>query len=263
MREEQPALRRGPGRLRLELVVTAFRRAWLPAWTAAALFFCYLPILRGMVEQWWNDEDMGHGFLVAPAILLVVWRERGRWQAAPVRPNWWGLAILGAGGALHAAALLGAGLFAGALALLVSAAGAVAALGGFRRLRAWALPFALALFMLPKLAIVYDQATLRLQLLASRSAAAGLSAARVGVVREGNILEVRGRRVAVEEACSGIRYLLPLAFLAVLYGSLAGSRASGYAGRFSRPSYRWRLWPTPRGSRQAPSAPRWLPVLST
>jgi hypothetical protein len=37
-----------------------------------------------------NDEDMSHGFFVPLAILWIVWRERGRWQALSVEPSWWG-----------------------------------------------------------------------------------------------------------------------------------------------------------------------------
>ncbi len=65
------------------------------------------------------------------------------------------------------AATLGAGLCAGSLAFLVSVAGAILYLGGVDWLRAWALPLLLGLFMLPKLALVYNQVTLPLQLLAS------------------------------------------------------------------------------------------------
>jgi hypothetical protein len=69
-------------------------------------------------------------------------------------------------------------------------------------LYAWimALPLLLALFMLPKLALVYNQVTLPLQLLASRIAAGILTAAGIGVIREGNILDVAGHRVSVVEA---------------------------------------------------------------
>jgi exosortase len=173
-----------------------------------------------MFGQWMTDEDMGHGIAVPFVILWVVWRERARWQALPRRPSWWGFAFLAAGAAMQFLAALGVGLFMGSLALLVSVAGVVVCLGGFALLRAWAFPFLLALFMLPKLAIVYNQVTLPLQLMASRIAAWMLSAGGFGVIRDGNVLEVGGRRILVAEACSGIRYLIPLAFLGVLLAYL-------------------------------------------
>jgi len=187
----------------------------------AMLLICYALILRGMVGQWIGDEDMGHGFAVPLVILWVVWRERDRWRALPPQPSWWGFAILAAGAAMHLVAALGVGLFVGSVAFLVSAAGVVVCLGGFALLRAWAFPFLLALFMLPKLAVVYNQVTLPLQLMASRIAAWMLSVTGFGVIRDGNVLEVGGHRILVEEACSGIRYLIPLAFMGVLVAYLS------------------------------------------
>jgi len=120
--------------------------------------------------------------------------------------------------------VIGAGLFAGSLAFLLSIAGAVLVLGGLAFLRVWAFPFLLALFMLPKLAIVYNQVTLPLQLVASRLAEFILWAAGAAVTREGNIIDVGGHRVAVAEACSGIRYLVSLGFVAVVFAYLCDTK---------------------------------------
>ena len=189
--------------------------------TAALLLVCYASTLRGMVQQWWMDEDMGHGFAVPFVVLWIVWRERERWRKLPSQPSLWGFALMAAGAAMHAMGAIGAGLFASSLGFLLSLTGAVVCLGGFGLLRAWAFPLLLTLFMLPKLAIVYNQVTLPLQLVASRLAAAILTVSGVGVIRAGNILDVGGHRVAVAEACSGIRFLLPLGFMAVLLAYLS------------------------------------------
>ncbi len=193
----------------------------VPAVTASTLLLCYASSLRGMFDQWMTDEDMGHGIVVPFVILWIVWRERKRWQELPAVPSAWGLAILALGLCLQLASALGAGLFAGSLAFLVSVTGVVLCIGGFARLRAWTFPLLLALFMLPKLAFLYNQITLPLQLLASRMAAGILSMAGFAVALEGNILGVGGRRIWVAEACSGIRYLLSLGFIAVVFAYLS------------------------------------------
>jgi len=192
--------------------------------TAVALVACYARTLRGMFEQWSTDEDMSHGFVVPIVVLWIVWRERARWRALPAESNWSGLAVLAAGAAMQFVAELGAGLFTGSVAFLVSVAGAVLSLGGFAWLRALALPLLLTFFMLPKLAVVYNQVTLPLQLLASRIAASILTGIGIGVIREGNILDVAGHRVSVVEACNGIRYLLSLGFMALVFAYLADKK---------------------------------------
>ena len=190
----------------------------------ALLLACYASTLRGMFDQWSTDEDMGHGFVVPFVVLWIIWRERKRWTSLPMQPSAWGFLILAAGAGMQFIAAIGAGLFASSVAFLISAAGAVVCFGGFALLRAWAFPFLVALFMLPKLAVVYNQITLPLQLLASRMAAGMLSLASIAVIREGNILNVAGHRISVAEACSGIRYLLSLGFVAVVFAYLADSK---------------------------------------
>jgi exosortase len=202
--------------------------------TALALIICYACTLRGMFDQWRTDEDMSHGFLVPIVILWIIWRERERWRALPTEPSWWGSALLVSAAGLHFVGALGVGLFAGSVAFLLSIAGAVLCLGGFAWLRASAFPLALAVFMLPNLALVYNQTTLPLQLLASRIAAGILTGAGIGVIREGNILDVGGHRVAVVEACNGIRYLLSLGFTSCVLGYLFDSR----------PGSKHAMWPT-------------------
>jgi exosortase len=185
-----------------------------------------------MVHQWWTDEDMRYGCIVPLVIAWIVWRDRGRCRSLPVQPSIWGFAVLAVAAGLQVASALGAGLFAGSLAFVLSLVGSVLCLLGFAWLRAWAFPLLLTLFMLPKLAIVYNQITLPLQLLVTRLAGGMLSTVGFAVVRDGNILNVAGHSISVVEDCDGIRYLLPLASRAGV--RLRGQReildASGDAG---------------------------------
>src|SRR5713101_8181530 len=118
---------------------------------AALIIICYAPTLRGMFDQWWTDEDMGHGFVVPAVILWIVWRERSRWGTLPMQGSAWGFAVLAVGTMLQLMGALGAGLFASSVAFLITIAGAVLCFGGIPLLRAWTFPFLVALFMLPKL----------------------------------------------------------------------------------------------------------------
>lgn len=200
-------------------MIFEMRKTWLRlAIIAAALLICYAQILSGMVDQWLHDDDMSQGLVVPIVILWIVWRERSRWRIVPTKPSYWGFGILLLAAAIHTVAALGAGLFAGSVAFLLSVVGLIVLLRGFALLRAWAFPLLLFLFMLPKLAVVYNQGTLPLQLLASRTAAAILTFSHIGIIRQGNILEVSGHSIEVAEACSGIRYLLPLGFIGLVFG---------------------------------------------
>jgi exosortase len=111
------------------------------------------------------------------------------------------------------------------LSVIVTVAGAVLAVGGFAYLRVWMFPLALTVFMLPKLAVVYNQVTLPMQLAATNTAAAILRIFGGHVQVDGNIIRIASQQISVEEACNGLRYLLPLAFLSVMLGYLYGKKA--------------------------------------
>ena len=109
-------------------------------------------------------------------------------------------------------------MFLARTAFVISIIGIVMTLGGTRWLRALAFPLFLLFFMVPIPAILYNRLTFPLQLLASQVAAAVLSALQIPVLRDGNVLELADRQLSVVEACSGIRSLLSLSFLCLVYG---------------------------------------------
>jgi len=184
--------------------------------------FCYWPTLQAMVSQWYHDEDMGHGFLVPLAAGWIAWQERRR--LGVMRPSASGLVLVLAGATLQFLGAISLGLFVGALGLVCTIIGILLAAGGLPWLRVLAFPLFLLVFMLPKPDFVWSHVALPLQSLASQSAAALVRLTGTSVVREGNVLEVAGHQIAVEEACNGVRYLLSLGFVALLWGHITGLR---------------------------------------
>jgi exosortase len=194
------------------------------AWFGGLLVLCYLPVLSRLVHNWTVDDNVSHGFFVPLVAAYIVWRQRDdllsrQYQGSPA-----GYLVIAWGAAQLLLAKAGAELFLGRTAFLISLAGVVLALGGWALLRALAFPLVLLLFMIPLPAILYNQLTLPLQLLASRAAEHALSLAGIPVFREGNILELPAQRLNVVEACSGIRSLMSLSFLALVYGYLFDGR---------------------------------------
>ncbi len=78
--------------------------------------------------------------------------------------------------------------------------------------------------MIPIPKIIFNQITFPLQLLASRVAAGALSVLGVPVYREGNVINLPSMALEVAEACSGIRSLMSLVTLAIIYGYLMEKR---------------------------------------
>jgi exosortase len=192
---------------------------WTPVlWFAALLLICYAPVLYSLGRQWVNDEDMGHGFFVPVVAGYIVWQRRAALASIRPAPNYWGLLIVLLGAVLMMAGTLGAQIFAARVAFLVSLAGAVLFLGGGPVFRLLAFPLFLLCFMIPIPAIIYARITLPLQLFASQVAENILGLFGIPVLRDGNVLELASQRLSVVEACSGIRSLLSLSFLSLVYG---------------------------------------------
>jgi len=187
------------------------------AWFGLLLIVSYAPVLQRLILQWTYDEDMGHGFFVPVVAGYIAWQKRRELFSGASSPCWWGLLVVAYGAFQLAVATLGAELFLARTAFVISLIGVVLTLGGWRLLRLLAFPLFLLFFMVPIPAILYNQVTFPLQLVASQVADSTLSLLGIPVLREGNILELASQRLNVVEACSGIRSLLSLSFLSLVY----------------------------------------------
>lgn len=191
---------------------------WNLMWFGGLLLVCYAPVLYALVKNWNSDADMGHGFFVPIIAAYIAWQKRAEVAATPAQPNWWGLPVVLYGALQLCIATLGAELFTARTAFVISLAGMVLLLGGARYLKIFAFPLFLLLFMIPIPAIIYNRITFPLQIIASESAEKALSLLQIPVLREGNVLELPDQTLNVVEACSGIRSLLSLSFLSLVFG---------------------------------------------
>jgi exosortase len=188
------------------------------AWFGALLILSYAPVLARLVWQWDYDPDMGHGFFVPVVAGFIVWQKREELRALTPVPNWWGLAVVLYAGLQLWIATLGAELFLARTAFVISIIGIVLLLCGTAYVRALAFPLFLLFFMIPIPGVVYNSLTFPLQLLASRVSTQALDLLQIPVLRDGNVLELAEQKLSVVEACSGIRSLLSLTFLSLVYG---------------------------------------------
>ncbi len=192
---------------------------------AILILLCYAPVISSMAAVWMNDADMGHGFFVPVIAGYIVWQQREELRALPSQPDWRGLALVLWGAVQYLGATLGVELFLSRSALILTLAGAIWMVAGTAWLKKLAFPLFLLCFMVPLPAVVFNSFTFRLQLLATSLADGALNLLNVPVLRDGNILELPSGKLEVVEACSGIRSLLSLTFLSLVYGYFFEKRA--------------------------------------
>ncbi len=200
----------------------------LPYWQTAVLvalsLWLYWTTLSHLVGQWWHDPNFSHGFFVPLFSAFVLWQERDRLSRIQVRPSWLGLPILAAALGLLIVGQLGAELFLARFSFLLLLAGGVILFLGWEFFRATFFPWAFLLLMIPIPNILFNQITFPLQIQASKVSAFTLPLFGVPILREGNVIVLPAMRLEVAEACSGIRSLMSLAALAIIYGYLSEKR---------------------------------------
>jgi exosortase len=190
-----------------------------------AFILVFWRVLVSLVGAWVGDGNYSHGFLIVPLALFFVWERRSRLAAVPIAPSPAGLVLLLGGIATMLAGFWGAELFLSRIAILPVLAGIVLFLFGWAHLRILAFPIAFLFLMIPIPAIIFNQIAFPLQLLASRVGEWAISTAGIPVLREGNVLVLAHTSLEVAEACSGIRSLVSLVTLGIVYGYFADPRS--------------------------------------
>lgn len=180
----------------------------------------YAPVLSRLVGQWQSDPNFSHGFFVPLFALFVLWQTRHRIAAVPAEPSWTGALMLVCGLILLVLGTLGAELFLSRASFLIVIAGIVVLMWGWKVFQAMLFPWAFLILMIPIPAIIFNQVTFPLQIFASKIAGWSLPLMGVPVLREGNVIQLPVMTLEVAEACSGIRSLLSLVTLSIIYGYL-------------------------------------------
>jgi exosortase len=200
----------------------------VPFWELSVLglllLALYWSVLSHLVLNWRDDPNFSHGFFVPLFSVFVVWQERVRLSRISRKPSWSGLGIVALGMCTLIVGQMGAELFLARTSLLIVLAGLIVLFYGWMIFRALLFPWAFLFLMVPMPTIVYNQITFPLQLLASRLSATVLPIFGVPILREGNVINLPSMALEVAEACSGIRSLMSLITLSIIYGYLLEKR---------------------------------------
>lgn len=189
-----------------------------------ALLLVYWSVVTGLVSDWSNDDNYSHGFFIVPLALYFAWERRDKILAAPHQPSLLGLVIVAGSLFLLIAGLLGAELFLSRVSIVLTLTGAVLFLFGWPMLRVLAFPLAFMLLMIPLPALIFNKIAFPLQLLASHVGEYSVRSLDIPILREGNVLILANAKLEVAEACSGIRSLVSLFTLGIVFGYFVDNR---------------------------------------
>jgi exosortase len=180
-------------------------------------FLVYLPILRAMVHHWRIDPDYSHGFLIVPLALYFAYERKYDIEDAPIEGSWWGVGLLMVGLAFLAFGQLGSLLTPLRAGFVFTLMGLVLLLLGREVFRILTFPMAFLLLMVPLPESLVNVVAFPLQLIAAKWAVWALQGLSIPVLLEGNIIHLASGDLFVAEACSGLRSLMALLTLGVVF----------------------------------------------
>jgi exosortase D (VPLPA-CTERM-specific) len=190
--------------------------AILAALSVALAVLAFKTSLVELVGRWIDQEEYGHGFLIAGIAAWLLWTRREALLSNMDEPSWLGPLLVLAAGVLHVFGELSALFVLSHLAFICALIGITLSMGGFSLLRVAATPLLFLVFAIPLPYFIESLLTWRLQLISSQLGVLVIRLFDIPVFLEGNIIDLGNYKVQVVEACSGLRYLYPLLGLGFL-----------------------------------------------
>lgn len=194
--------------------------------------FCYRDLLFALVYgalfvglfwesypvmfTWWQAEDYNYCYLIPLIFLYLVWEKKETLAAVPAAPCWLGLVPIGFGILLYLLGELGGEYFSLFLSSWFLFVGLILLHLGRQKVRVLLFPllFLIAMFPLPQ--FLNNKISLSLKLVSSKLGVWLLQQYGMSAYREGNVIDLGFTQLQVVDACSGLRYLIPLIVLGIL-----------------------------------------------
>ncbi|WP_022853665.1 exosortase/archaeosortase family protein [Thermodesulfatator atlanticus] len=177
---------------------------------AASLIYLYFPVLKGLVYDWWHDENYSHGFLLVAFSGYLIWIKREELAQTEIKTSLWGVGVILAGLFLFLLGWVAGEQFTQRVSFLVVLYGGLIFLLGWPLAKKLTFPVWLNILAIPIPYVIYNALTFPLKLFASKIATEALQFFGFSVYRDGNIIILPNMVLEVVDACSGIRSLISL-----------------------------------------------------
>ncbi len=182
----------------------------------AVLFFLYKEALLWLVNVDWAREDYSSCGLIPLVVGYLVWEKRKQLMSEPSRPSWYALLPFTAGIFLFWLGELAGEFFTLYLSLWLVTVSLFWFDLGWNKLKIVIFPVLFSLTMFPLPNFINTYLTIKLKLISSQLGVAMLHMMGMTAYREGNMIDLGFTKLQVVDACSGIRFLVPLLIISVL-----------------------------------------------
>jgi exosortase D (VPLPA-CTERM-specific) len=187
------------------------------AFLSLSFLLCYAQTIRGLFNLWLQDGDYSYAFAIPFITGYLIWKSKPVLNTIRIRPNWLGgifffiLLIISMYG------ILGSSPSAVRPAMPLILLGIILFCYGTEVFRVLAFPLTLLIFMIPLPTVFQTRIGVPLQTVSTGVGEFILRLLGVSVFVEGNIIDLGIIQLQVVEACSGLRYILALLALGVVF----------------------------------------------
>jgi exosortase D (VPLPA-CTERM-specific) len=176
----------------------------------------YWAALRQMILHDWAREDYSHSYLIPFVVLYLLWEKRAALASIPSSPSWTGLIPFVFGLSLYWLGELGGEFYTLYVSLWFVIVGLAWLHLGWRKLKEMAFALLMILTMFPFPSFINNKILVGLRLISSRLGVWMLHLYGMSAYREGNVIDLGFTQLQVVDACSGLRYVIPLIVLSLL-----------------------------------------------
>ena len=182
------------------------------------LLIAYIPTILWMIDRWFAKESYyGHGFLIPIVSLAIIWQKRALLKKLKPSSEMYGLWIVMAGLLVHIVCASLKVYFISGFSLVFVIYGLILFFFGKKMAHSLIFPVFFLATMVPLPLVVVGNLTVKLKLFAAQAATLILNHTGFPCVRDGSIIRMPNSFISVEAPCSGLRSLISLLTLGLLF----------------------------------------------
>lgn len=177
----------------------------------------FYPLYPELVREWSDNSDNSHAFIVPLIAMYFVWQRKKALQLTSVATSVWGGWLLALSLLAYIVSSAGGVVFPARVAIVTSLFGLVWYCLGNKFIQKLAFPIVFLFFMVPVPYSLISLVSLPLQMMATDVSAALIGSCSIPVYQEGNMLYFIQTQLEVAEACSGIRSIMSLTMISLIF----------------------------------------------
>jgi len=184
----------------------------------ALFILAYVPTLMWMWDRWFaRDSYYSHGILIPFVSAYLIWQKRG--ELVNIRPERspWGIILISLGIFIHLLSAVFRVYFTSGFSMIIVLVGLILFFYGKKVLKMIAFPVFFLVFMMPAPMVVIANVSFKMKMFAAKLSTILLNHMRVPAIQDGSIIRMRHAYVIVEDVCSGLRSLISLTALGVIF----------------------------------------------